>query len=56
MVAGDDWQKTLDSDGINSILVESNSVVAKFLGPDPAWKEIYRDDKAVIFIRNTVLR
>jgi hypothetical protein len=53
MVAGDGWQQTLDEDRINLVLIESNSVLAKSLGHDLAWTEIYRDEIAVIFVRKT---
>ena len=49
MVAGDDWQQTLDDDGINLIFIESGSVLAKFLRQDANWSEIYGDDKATLF-------
>ncbi len=51
MSAGEDWEQTLDEDGINLVLVESDNTLAKFLGQDPAWQELYRDDLAVIFGR-----
>ena len=51
MTAGDGWQQTLDKDGINTILIETDSTADKFLRIEPAWNEIYRDDMAVIFIR-----
>ncbi|MCB0212249.1 MAG: hypothetical protein KDJ52_23110 [Anaerolineae bacterium] len=51
MVAGEDWQQSLDDDDINLVFIETNSVLAKFLSQNPAWIEQYRDDQAVIFSR-----
>jgi hypothetical protein len=48
---GAGWQKILDDDGINLVLMESDSTLAKFLGNDPAWQELYRDKMAVVFGR-----
>ncbi len=53
VVAGDGWQKTLDDDGINLALIESNGTLDKFLRVDPAWTEIYRDKMAAVFARKT---
>jgi len=53
MAANDGWQETLAEDGINLVLIEHNSILAKFLQRDPAWQEVYRDDMAVIFARQT---
>ena len=53
MVAGDGWSQTLTDDGINLVLIESDSTLAKFLQLDPAWTELYRDEMAVIFARKS---
>jgi hypothetical protein len=55
VVAGDGWHKTLDDDGINLVLIESNGTLDKFLRVDPVWAEIYRDKMAVVFARKTPL-
>jgi hypothetical protein len=55
MVANDGWQQTLDDDGINLVLIEPNSTLAKFLRQNPAWIEIHRDETAVIFNRKESL-
>jgi len=55
VVAGDGWQKTLDDDGINLVLIESNGTLDKFLRVDPAWAEICRDKMAAVFARKTPL-
>jgi len=48
---GEGWLQALDEDGINLVLIESDSTLAKFLSRDPAWVELYRDDLATIFGR-----
>lgn len=56
MVAGDDWQQTLDDDGINLVLIESDSILAKFLrSNNNDWQELYRDEMATIFSRKIAL-
>ena len=49
IIANDGWQQVLDDDGINLVLIESNSTLDKFLRIDPKWQEVYRDQMAVIF-------
>ncbi|MEW5956863.1 MAG: hypothetical protein AB1801_04000 [Chloroflexota bacterium] len=51
MVADEGWEQILSEDGINLVIVESNSTLAKFLCGDPDWTELYRDEQAVIFGR-----
>jgi hypothetical protein len=51
MVAGNGWEQNLDDDGINLVLIESESTLAKFLRQDPAWEEVYQDEMAAVFIR-----
>jgi hypothetical protein len=53
MVANEGWEQTLDEDGINLVLIESNSILAKFLEDRADWVEIYRDDLAVIYLRKS---
>ncbi len=48
---GEGWPQTLAEDGINLILIESDSTLAKFLKQDSAWTELYRDDLATVFGR-----
>jgi hypothetical protein len=55
-VADDGWQGLLDQYQIQLVVVETNSVLAKFLRTDPSWHEAYRDDMAVIFSREAVPR
>lgn len=56
MVADADWEQSLDEDGINLVIVESNSTLAKFLKLNSSWVESYRDDKAVVFSRRESVR
>jgi len=51
MVANDGWQQTLTEDGINLVVVEQNSTLAKFLRLDSEWAESYRDEMTAIFVR-----
>ncbi len=50
-VANAGWQRTLDDDGVNLVLIENNSVLDKFLRISPTWQEVYRDKMAVVFTR-----
>ena len=50
MGLGDRWEGTLAEYDIRAILVESDSYLAKFLSLSN-WKEVYRDDLAVIYIK-----
>ena len=54
MLADDGWQQVLDDDGINLILIENNSVLDKFLRTGSDWRELYRDEMAVIFARQEI--
>jgi len=49
MVADEGWEQILIDDGINLILIENNSTLAKFLRLNPAWCQLYGNEKAVIF-------
>ena len=51
MLADDDWAQALTDDGIQLVVIEQNSVLAKFLRQNLDWRELYRDDMAVIFGR-----
>ena len=54
MLADDGWQQKLDDDGINLIVIETNSVLDKFLRQSSEWAELHRDGMAVIFGRRGV--
>jgi hypothetical protein len=51
MVANDGWQDALREDGINLVVIEKNSTLAKFLRQDPGWEELHADEMAAIFER-----
>jgi hypothetical protein len=55
MVADEAWEQILNEGGINLVLVEKNSTLAKFLKLDSAWTELHRDEKAVIYARREPL-
>jgi len=52
-VADEGWQEVLDEYGIRLVIVETNSMLAKFLRIDSAWQEAYRDEMAAIFTRGS---
>jgi hypothetical protein len=45
------WEQKLDHAGIDLVCVESGAELPLHLATNPAWKELYRDDYAVIFER-----
>lgn len=45
------WQEKLAEDGIQTILIEANSPLAIMLAVDENWVEMYRDELAVVFVR-----
>jgi hypothetical protein len=49
--ADDGWETLLDQYKVRLVMIEPNSVLAKFLRLNPAWHEIYRDEMAVVFTR-----
>lgn len=51
MVAGEGWEQILAQDGINLVVVEQKSILARFLARDPAWAKLYGDELAVIYGR-----
>jgi len=48
----DDWQAALDQAGVNVILVEAESGLAHAAGREANWREVYRDEQAVILVRS----
>lgn len=54
-VADEDWPEILRTDGINLVVIEQDSTLAKFLRQEPGWRQIYRDDMAAIFSRTSPL-
>jgi hypothetical protein len=53
-VADEGWQGLLDQYRIRLVIVETGSTLAKFLRIDPMWREAYRDQMAVIFVRDHI--
>jgi hypothetical protein len=53
-MADDVWQDSLDEYDIRLVIIEANSVLAKFMRMEPMWREAYRDDMAAVFTRDTV--
>ena len=51
VAGGEGWQQTLDEDGINLVLIERDSTLARFLKGDPAWSILYQDEMATVFAR-----
>jgi hypothetical protein len=51
--AEEGWQESLDEYGIQLIIIETNSMLAKFLRLEPSWREAYRDETAAVFTRET---
>ncbi len=49
--ATDTWQEQLARYGIRVVLVETDSVLARFLRLDPSWREVFRDQVATLLIR-----
>jgi hypothetical protein len=53
---GDGWRETLDQDGINTVIIEARSGLARLLAVDADWARVYpdhEDENAVIYIRRT---
>lgn len=51
-LAKDGWQALLDEREIQLVVIEANSVLAKFLRLEPGWQEVYHDQMAAVFTRN----
>jgi hypothetical protein len=50
-IGGDGWQETLDAQGVNTVVIEQGSGLARRLRDDTAWREVYTDSMASIFER-----
>jgi hypothetical protein len=55
VVAGDGWEQSLDEDGINLVLIETDSQLARLLRRGQGWLEAYKDDMAAVFVRKNVI-
>jgi hypothetical protein len=51
-VGGDGWRETLREYGINTVVVEKDSGLARRLRDEPGWTETYDDAMASVFIRS----
>ena len=49
------WEANLDAAGINTVLVETSSPLARVLGLSAGWTLIYEDDLASLFVRDVPL-
>jgi hypothetical protein len=50
-IGGDGWQETLDAQGVNMVVIEQGSGLARRLRDDAGWQEVYTDSMASIFER-----
>ncbi len=46
------WDRALDTQGINVVLVESSSPLAQVLALTGGWTKAYSDDLAIVYVRN----
>lgn len=53
--AGDTWRDDLDEYGVNVVVVESESLLAKALRDEVEWMQDYDDDQAAVFVRDEPL-
>ncbi|MFN8564462.1 MAG: hypothetical protein U0703_23230 [Anaerolineae bacterium] len=51
-VGGDGWRETLDHYGINTVVIEKDSGLARRLRDEPGWSEAYDDAMASVFVRS----
>jgi hypothetical protein len=50
------WQEKLDRDGVELVCIQPDAPLTYRLAESPRWKEVYRDDYAVIFERPSLSR
>lgn len=46
------WEQKLLQDGVSVVLIEPDAPLAYALEDSPNWRQSFRDDKSVIFVRN----
>ena len=51
--ASDGWQERLARYDVRVVLVEADSVLARFLRREPGWREVFRDQVAALLIHET---
>jgi hypothetical protein len=49
--AQDEWEETLNRYGINLVLIEPQSMLARLLAERPGWKQVQQDSMAAVFVR-----
>ena len=45
------WQNSLQNHGIRTVLVKRDAALASLLHQDNAWKKVFEDKRAVVFVR-----
>ena len=45
------WEETLARFGVGHAVIEASSPLAGVLALHPAWREVYRDEMAAVFVR-----
>lgn len=48
---GTGWQKKLDAWGIDVVIWPKDSALSALLAESPAWRQVHRDGKAVVYVR-----
>ena len=48
-----DWQQELDRAGVDYVVFNRSAALSDALGVDPAWRLVYRDSVAVIYVRSS---
>jgi len=49
-----DWRKSLDKYGIQTLIIGPDAPLATLLRTDSAWSKVYEDNQATIFLRKSV--
>jgi hypothetical protein len=52
-IGSPNWRETLNGYGINLVVIEPHSGLARALHTEPGWRQDYEDEKAVVFVRET---
>ncbi|MCI0393940.1 MAG: hypothetical protein L0332_09975 [Chloroflexi bacterium] len=47
----DGWQETLDEYGVNLLLIEPETPLARLAAGEPGWRPVYEDEMAVVIVR-----
>ncbi len=50
------WEQTLDSSGVHTALLAANSPLAMVMETNAGWKNVYRDDIAVLYVKTLAHR